>query len=129
MTGARRGDTELLGSDEERAPLLQWLGLLLAPAAFFAHLQVAYVLVPWSCVVRGQLWVHVAGAAAIALAAVGTWAAWRTHVLAESEQPTDGAGAVPRTRFLGDVGLCTSAMFVLLLVAQWAAGFIISPCQ
>ena len=129
MTNARRTDRGLLGSHEERAPLLQWVGLLLAPAAFFAHLQVAYVLVPWSCVVRGQLWVHLAGAIAVALAAIGTWAAWRTHVLAASEQSTDGAGSVPRTRFLGDVGVCTSALFVLLLVAQWAAGFIISPCQ
>jgi hypothetical protein len=119
----------LLGSTEERAPALQWVALLLAPAAFFVHLQVAYVLVPWACVVRGHIWVHVSGLVAILLALAGAWAGWLVHARAENPQSNEGAGAVPRTRFLGTVGLCTSAVFALLLIAQWAAGFVISPCQ
>jgi hypothetical protein len=119
----------MLGSREERAPVLQWAGLFLAPAAFFAHLQLAYVLVPWACVRAGQLWVHAIGAAAVLLALAGVVAAWRVHSRAENGQANDGAGSVPRTRFLGTVGICTSGLFVLLLVAQWAAGFVISPCQ
>jgi hypothetical protein len=119
----------LLGTSEERAPALQWVALFLAPAAFFAHLQIAYVLVPWACVTRGQLWVHVSGIIAILLALAGAWAGWLVHARSGNAQGNDGAGAVPRTRFLGTVGLCTSAVFALLLIAQWAAGFVISPCQ
>jgi hypothetical protein len=119
----------LLGTSEERAPALQWVALFLAPAAFFAHLQIAYVLVPWACVTRGQLWVHVSGIIAILLALAGAWAGWLVHARSGNTQGNDGAGAVPRTRFLGTVGLCTSAVFALLLIAQWAAGFVISPCQ
>jgi hypothetical protein len=130
MSDTSRTDApRLLGSHEERAPLLQWVAVFLAPAAFFAHLQIAYVLVPWACVTRGQLWVHVSGLIAIVLALAGAWAGWLVHARAASGQENDGAGSVPRTRFLGTVGLCTSGLFVLLLVAQWAAGFVISPCQ
>jgi hypothetical protein len=128
MSASRPTDT-LLGSRDERAPALQWIGLLLAPAVFFAHLELAYVLVPWACVTKGQLWVHVSGAAAILLAFAGAVAAWRVHARTENAQPNDGAGSVPRTRFLGTVGICMSAAFVLLLIAQWVAGFVISPCQ
>jgi hypothetical protein len=115
--------------EEERAPALQWVGLFLAPAAFFVHLQIAYVLVPWACVTRGQVWVHVSGLVAIALALLSAWAGWLAHGRSENEQTNDAGGPVPRTRFMGTVGLCTSAVFALLLIAQWAAGFIISPCQ
>ena len=119
----------LLGSREERAPVLQWVGFLLAPAAFFAHLQIGYVLVPWACTTHGDVWIHVVGIASVVLAAVGTWAAWLAHARAENAQPNDGPGSVPRTRFMGVVGICTSGMFVLLLIAQWVAAFFISPCQ
>ena len=125
----RTNAPHLLGSAEERAPALQWVAIFLAPAAFFVHLQVAYVLVPWACVVRGQIWVHVTGLIAILLALAGAWAGWLVHARAENAQSNEGAGAIPRTRFLGTVGLCTSAVFALLLIAQWAAGFVISPCQ
>ena len=130
MNESSRPDApRLLGSREERAPVLQWIGMFLAPAAFFAHLQIAYVLVPWACVTRGQIWVHVSGLVAILLALAGSWAGWLVHARADNAQSNEGAGAVPRTRFLGTVGLCTSAVFALLLIAQWAAGFVISPCQ
>jgi hypothetical protein len=129
MSSVHHPDARLLGPRHEIAPALQWVGLGLAPAAFSVHLQLVYVLVPWACVTRGQLWVHVAGLVAIALAGVGTWAAWLVHVRADNAQPNDGAGSVTRTRFLGTVGLCTSGLLVLLLVVQWAAGYIISPCQ
>ena len=125
----RTEEPRLLGSREERAPALQWVALLLAPAAFFVHLQVAYVLVPWACVARGQIWVHLSAVIAIALALAGAWAGWLVHARAESAQSNEGAGAVPRTRFLGLTGLGTSIVFALILIAQWAAGFIISPCQ
>jgi hypothetical protein len=125
----RLRDPRLVGPFEERAPALQWIGLLLAPAAFFAHLQIGYLLVPWACVRDGRLWVHLLGALAIAMALAGVWAAWTTHARSDNAQPNDDPGAVPRTRFMGTVGLCMSGVFVLLLVAQWAAGFIISPCQ
>src|SRR5688500_2405098 len=69
------------------APRAQWIGLLLAPAVFFAHLQITYVLVPWACVRNGELWIHVTGALSVALAALGAYVALRTWRRAGREDP------------------------------------------
>jgi hypothetical protein len=127
--GEKTYDRVLLGERAEPAPVLQWVGFFLAPATFFVHLQIGYVLVPWACTTKGWGWIHVVDVLSVLLAALGTWAAWRVHVRAESSARNDDAGSVPRTRFLGVVGLCMGGMFVLLLVAQSVAAIIISPCQ
>ncbi|HEU4629781.1 MAG TPA: hypothetical protein VFS08_08535 [Gemmatimonadaceae bacterium] len=114
---------------EGRGLAEQWLGLLLAPAVFFAHLQLAYMMVPWACERREELWIHVTGAVAVLLAAAGTAVAWRAWSRAGREPPGDAGGPVPRARFLAVTGLLTSALFVLLLLSQWVAGFFIAPCQ
>src|SRR5688500_5278951 len=79
----------------------QWTGLLLAPATFFAHLQVAYVLVPRACRYDADVWLHVVGVASVALAAAGTWVAWRVWTEAGRHESTEPGGRLPRARFLG----------------------------
>jgi hypothetical protein len=116
---------------EEAVPGLaaQWTGMLLAPAAFFAHLQGAYVLVPRACRYHADVWLHVVGVASVVLAAVGTWVAWRVWSEAGRHESTEPGGALARARFLGLVGFVMGALFVLLLAAQWLVAFVISPCQ
>lgn len=111
------------------APRAQWVGLFLAPAAFFAHLQTRYVLVPWACATNGQLWIHVVDVTALAIALLGAYAGWRAWQRAGREEPGEAGGAVPRTRLMGVLGLGASLMFALLLVAQWMTNFFFSPCQ
>ncbi len=115
--------------DEGPAPRAQWIGFFLAPAVFFAHLQLTYVLVPWACVRDGELWIHLAGALSIALAALGAFVAWRTWQRAGREDPGEAGGALPRTRLLGVLGLGLSLMFALLLLGQWMTAFFFSACQ
>lgn len=115
--------------DPGPAPRAQWLGLFLAPAAFFAHLQVRYVLVPWACATNGQLWIHVVGVLALVIAVLGAFAAWRTVKSADREKPGHAGGAIPRTHMLGVMGLGISLMFVLVLLGQWASVFFFSACQ
>lgn len=121
------GDARALS--EGRWLAAQWIGLLFAPTVFFVHLQTAYPLVEWACPAEGRVWIHVAGAVAVALAAAGTLVAWLAWGRAGRGAPGDAGGAIPRARFLGVTGFATSALFVLLLACQWIAGFLISPCQ
>jgi hypothetical protein len=107
----------------------QWTGVLLAPATFFAHLQGAYVLVPRACLYHAEVWLHVVGVASVVLAAAGTWVAWRVWSVTGRHASTEPAEPVARARFLGLSGFAISALFVLLLIAQWVAAFFISPCQ
>ena len=115
--------------EAEPAPVAQWVGMFLAPAAFAAHLQISYVLVRWACLRDADVWVHVVDLGAIALSAVGTWAAWRAWERAGRVDPGEEGGPLPRTRFLGVTGLGFSAMITLVLIAQWVAAFFISTCQ
>ena len=115
--------------DPGPAPRAQWIGFFLAPAAFFAHLQLTYVLVPWACVRNGELWIHLAGALSVVLAAVGAYVAWRTWQSGGRQEPGEAGGAMPRTRLLGVLGLGLSLMFALLLMGQWMTAFFFSPCQ
>lgn len=107
----------------------QWTAFLVAPAAFFAHLQLGYVLVPWSCVRGTPLPLHVAGAASVALALAGARLAWRVWSREGRAAPGEGGGPAPRARFVALCALMMAALFVLLLAVQWAQVFVISPCQ
>ncbi len=111
------------------APRAQWVGLFLAPAAFFTHIEVKYNLVPWACATNGRLWVHVVDVLALALALLGALVAWRTWERAGREEPSEAGGAIPRTRMLGAMGVGTSLMFALVLLGQWMTSFFFSPCQ
>ncbi len=115
--------------DAGPAPRAQWVGLFLAPAAFFAHLQIRYVLVPWACATNGQLWVHLVDVLGLALALLGAFAAWRAWQSAGRDDPGAAAGAVARTRLLGVMGLGMSLMLALVLLGQWAGAFFFSACQ
>lgn len=110
-------------------PRRQWIGLFLAPAVFFARLQLAYVIVPWACVTGGRGWLHLVDILAVALALAGGWIAWSVHRASTENSRSDGADAISRGRFLGLVGTWTSALFALLLAAQATAGVVLSPCQ
>lgn len=109
--------------------LAQWTGLLLAPAVFFAHLQLGYVLVYRACRYHASVWLHVLGAASVALAAAGVWTAWRVWTRTGRTTSIEADGAGPRARFLGIAGVGSGALFVLLLLAQWMTAFFLSPCQ
>ena len=126
---AARNEAQEDARDPGPAPHAQWIGFFLAPAAFFAHLQIRYVLVPWACATNGQLWIHVVDVLALALALLGAFAAWHTWQRAGRDDPSEAGGAVPRTRLLGVTGLGMSLMLALVLLGQWAATFFFSACQ
>lgn len=130
LTAATAGsDRPLREHDGIPGRLAQFAGMLLAPAAFFAHLQGGYVLVPRACRYHAEVWLHVVGVASVLVAAWGLWIAWRVWQATRGGAPDDAFGARPRARFFGVVGVGVSALLVLLLVMQWLAAFFISPCQ
>jgi hypothetical protein len=127
------GREERLAHERELASIpstgMQFVGLLLAPATFFVHLQGAWVLVPRACRYHADVWLHVVGVAAVLVAAYGTLVAWRVWDATGRDQTTETGGPVPRARFLGVTGLGVGALLTLILLAQWIAAFFISPCQ
>ena len=130
---SERTADERTGVDRELPPerglASQWVGLLFAPAVFFLHLQFAYAIVEWSCRHDNSFWIHASGVASVVLAALGTLVAWRVWRREGGDDPGEGHGISPRARFLGVAGLGLGALLTLILVAQWVAAFVVSPCE
>ena len=127
--GARREGRHRLIARSATTLALQWIAFLLAPVTFFSHLQVAYALVPWSCARGTTLWLHVAGALSVALAAAGVALSWRVWSREGHDEPGEHGGPAPRGRLIALSGLMMGALFVLLLGGQWLAVWMVSPCQ
>jgi hypothetical protein len=106
-----------------------WTGLLLAPAAFLLNLELGYALVPRSCLRNDTLLVHAGQAFCLLLALGGGLVARRIWRAEGAEWPGGEGGTTGRTRFMAGVGLFLSALFALVIVAQWIPGFVLSPCQ
>lgn len=106
-----------------------WAGLLAAPLAFLLNLQISYMLVPWACSTGHTSWLHVASFGSLLLALLGAFIAWRNWQKSGRGWRSEGGGAVARSRFMAVVGLMNGGLFSLIILAQWAANFIIGPCQ
>jgi hypothetical protein len=106
-----------------------WTGLLLAPVAFLANLEIGYALVPAACTARSTLPLHLVNAASLALALVGGLIAWRSWNTVGRVWPNGEAGPIGRSRFLAALGVLLAAQFALVILAQWLAVFLLDPCQ
>ena len=106
-----------------------WAGLLGAPAAWAAQMQLAYMLVPWCCRNDVHWPIHLTHFAFLALALLGGWFSYREWQRVGRGWPAGAEGDEPgRTRFLAVGGMTSSALFSLLILAQAIAAFFISPC-
>ena len=106
-----------------------WTGLILPPAAFLLNLEVAYALVPVACSSGATLPVHLVHLGCLILALVGGVFAWRCWRATGSTWPGEEGGRLARSRFMAGLGLLVSALFALVIVAQWIPSFLLSPCQ
>lgn len=126
---------EVLGHGREPARVLSWLGFFLAPLVFLAHLEIAYLMIPWGCTRQNELWQHLVGFLAVLLSLAGVAAAWISRARSSEAggqppgHPVEGPGALFRTRFMGDTGLGIAALLTLILLMQWISGFFITVCQ
>jgi protein-S-isoprenylcysteine O-methyltransferase Ste14 len=116
-------------SNGKRSLLTLWAGVLLAPLAFLSSLQANYTLTQKLCPGGRTLLLHVVTIFFMLIAAGGGLIAWRTWQRAGKEWPDESEDQRTRNRFLAIVGLMTSALSFLIIVAQWIPQFIFNPCQ
>ncbi|MBD0372118.1 MAG: hypothetical protein ICV60_14855 [Pyrinomonadaceae bacterium] len=113
-----------------RGLFMQWTGLLAGPVAWALHMQTNYALVPWVCMKGGEMLLYLVSIFAILITAAGAFAAWRAWSEGGREKEANGGGdPISRTSFMGALGLLTSAMFLLVIIAQAIPGFFFHPCQ
>ena len=113
--------------DRRRMAVL-WTGLLLAPAACLLNLELGYMLVHPACLQNSRISLHVLHALMVLLALGGWWAAHRGRAL-ESIPGGTPPDIEARAQFMGTLGMWTSGLFVLVILAQAVPTFVLHPCQ
>jgi hypothetical protein len=114
---------------EGAGPGALWAGVLAGPMAALVQLQANYALVLWVCG-TGRAWaLHAVSLAALAVAVGAGLLAWRNWRRAGADWDDEGAGVLPRSRFMSAVGMLVSAHSALVIVAQWLAVFFYGACQ
>ena len=115
-------------TDSGRGSAVMWYALFGGPVAWFVGLGAAYFVVSPSCDAHDELPLHLISLITL-LAALGAaaaaWVLWRGR---GAHWPDDRGGRVDRTRFIAAMGGLISALFALVIMAQWAATVVHQPC-
>lgn len=113
----------------KRALALIWFAFLVGPVVWFLGLNVDYALVRLACAESNSLPLHAVTLVSLALVAVGGVVAWREWGKAGRQPPGEGGSEVARTRFMCAIGLFGSALFAVVIIAQWAGKLFLNPCM
>jgi hypothetical protein len=107
----------------------QWFGLLAPPLAMLTNVSLGYALVPWSCAAESRVLLHAEIAVLVLISVAGGVVAHREWKrFGGGGEPDDAGGPGARTRFLGVLGIGSSVLFTLILLAQWLANAYLTPC-
>ena len=112
-------------------PFALWAALLAGPVVWLLQFQTNYTLVPLLCRSGAtNVALHAVFVVALLLVALAALVAWRNfRAVGETDEGPGDAGVAPRTRFMSALGLLVTAMFFLVIFAQWIASWVFGPCQ
>jgi hypothetical protein len=125
-----RGD--LLGAETDvkwLSPLPLWTGILAGPAAWAFDLTASYALVKWTCSTERGALLHVLAMASLAAVVLGAMVSWHALQHSADAAPTDGGEPRQRAHFMALLGLTSSALFALTIVAAAIPHWILDACQ
>ncbi len=110
-------------------PLALWTGILGPPIVWYADLTASYPLVHPACHSGSMLSLHVVTVLALLLVAGSGLTAWTCLRSVPADASTQGGWPVDRSRFMALVGLGSSALFFLAVIAQAIPRWVLGPCQ
>jgi len=106
-----------------------WAGIIGAPMVWLTQFLICYALVPYVCHTRKFFSLHLTTIISLILVVAAALCCWREWMDAGlmSPQSEDG-GRLGTTRLVAIVGLLSSALTFLLILAQGIATFMVDPC-
>jgi hypothetical protein len=104
--------------------LMLWVGAVTAPIAWGIQFLIIYALVPHVCKVGTGRSLHITSAIFIAVGIYAGVQSWRNLAKVEHTFEEERESIL----FMSWLGLMTSALFTLLMVAQIIPSFFIDPC-
>ncbi|MFL5403448.1 MAG: hypothetical protein ACJ8BF_11595, partial [Gemmatimonadales bacterium] len=82
-----------------------------------------------ACSSRSEVPVHLTHLVCLLLTLFGLLTAWRSWKTTGATWPGEQGDPLARSRFMAGTGLLVSAMFTLVIVAQWIPSLMLDPCQ
>jgi hypothetical protein len=110
------------------SPLPLWVGLLSGPTAWALDLGISYALVKWACAADRSHSLRLLSVAALVMVAGGALLSWQALRTSRGE-PDDGGTPRQRARFMAVLGLTSSALFTLAIVASAVPRWMLDACQ
>jgi hypothetical protein len=122
-------ETDLTAADVRwLSPLPLWSGVLAGPVAWAADLTASYALVRWICSSRQFALLHLITLLAILVTLGGAWIAWLAFQHSEGSFDDD-RWSVQRARFMAVLGLSSSALFLLAILASEMPRWVLDACR
>ncbi|PYP82480.1 MAG: hypothetical protein DMG65_26195 [Candidatus Angelobacter sp. Gp1-AA117] len=106
-----------------------WTGILAGPLAWALDEGMSYVLVPHACSTGHYYVLHVMTALCLLIPAAAFLLAWRMYVITPPSSTEDGGDAGSRSHFMAIIGMASSALFFLAIIAEAIPRFILNPCD
>ena len=116
---------------EERAttPKALWVLVVAAPVIVAAEMQANFVLVRQACSMQRNVALYAVILVAMGLTIVAAMIAISIWRRAGAEWPTEAGDVATRIRFISVLGILSSAMSFLVILAQGIATLHFDPCQ
>ena len=118
--------------DEElraTTPKALWLLVVAAPIILAIEMQTNYVLVRMACSAQRNIALYAVTVVAIVLTVVTALIAFALWRVEGPTWPTEATDLSSRIRFIAVLGMLSSGMSLLVIVAQGIATVLFNPCQ
>ena len=110
-------------------PLPLWTGILAGPIAWACDLMASYAVVSWVCETRNYVVFPLVTLASLAVVVGGASISFTALRHTVNDVPTDGGRPRQRARFMAVLGLASSGLFTLQILAGAIPHGVLDACQ
>jgi lysylphosphatidylglycerol synthetase-like protein (DUF2156 family) len=118
-----------MNEEQTTTPKALWLLVVAAPVIVAVEMQTNYVLVRQACSMQRNVALYAVVIVAIVLTIVTAMIGVSIWRRAGADWPTEAGDLANRIRFISVLGILSSAMSFLVIVAQGIATINFDPCQ
>ncbi len=110
-------------------PLPLWTGILAGPIAWAFNLMASYAVVKWVCHTNRESILQLITFGSLAVVIGAAAVSWIAFTRTAHDEPTDGGRPRQRARFMAMLGLASSALFALQILAGAVPHWVLDACQ
>jgi len=119
----------MVQAERATTPKGLWLLIVTAPIIVAIQMEINFALVPLACTAQRRVALYVVTLVALLLTILTAWIAYSFWRRVGIEWPAERDDLVDRIRFISVLGLLSSGMSFLVILAQGIATIQFDPCQ